>query len=317
MTIGIAASGPCAGLAVFRALAAVERVATGAIGGYAVFTAIDANGVIQRAATQRGGSQTLFVDGECTGVEPPEAVATAKVAGVISSGPDRPEPLERHLPALAGIGLVTGHRLPNTIAGSGQPLNLAVLQRLSEGADARSAIERVLADEPDADAGLIAVDAAGTIYAANSERVQRRPDLGHGRRENLAVPATVEVLHNAIFPIAPLADLAACIAMDTMCPPLRVDGYVTVDVGTPVTLGGASRVHIDAKGRALRIESTDRRIVEGHHNCAAIYLGAKIVRGEDCIGETIFEPNAVVVDGCIVTLNGQQTMNIAYRGSGQ
>ena len=312
MTIGIAASGPRAGLAVFRALAAVERVAEGAIRGYAVFAAIDA-GDVHRAATQRGGSRTLFVDGERTGVEPPPGVAAAPIAAIMSSGPDRPEPLEQFLPARAGVGLVTGHRLPNALALGGQPLNLAVLERLAAGCDARAAVEDVLAADPEADAGVIAIDANGRIHGANSARVGRRPDLGHARRVSADGTAAVEVLHNAIHPVVPLAELAAWIALETMCPPFITADHVTVTAGTPITVGDAARVLVDATGHAQRVETTDGRIVTGRHNCAAVYLGAEVVHDGVCLGRTVAEPNVVVEDGRIVALSGQSSVRIPYQ----
>ena len=83
MTIGIGAAGPNAGLAVFRALAAAEAVGHGAIGGFAVFAVLTADGRVIRAETQRGGSATLFTDGETTGGPPPPEVASARFAAVV------------------------------------------------------------------------------------------------------------------------------------------------------------------------------------------------------------------------------------------
>ncbi|MFP4126312.1 MAG: DUF6963 family protein, partial [Alphaproteobacteria bacterium] len=122
MTIGIAATGAGAGLAVFAALRAVERVGRGAIGGFASFVAISEAGELVQAETQRGGTATLFVDGEATGVAPPAAVAQARFAAVMSSGPDRPPPLARFTPGDAAVGLVSGHRLPNMPGVDGAPL---------------------------------------------------------------------------------------------------------------------------------------------------------------------------------------------------
>ncbi len=313
MTIGIAASGPGAGLAVFRALAAVERVGQGAIGGYAVFAAIDAAGTVHRAETQRGGTATLFTDGEATGVAPPPVVAEATFAGVMSSGPDRPEPLEQFLPARGGVGLVTGHRLPNSIGPSGRPLNIEVLERLAAGDDARTAVETVLGSDPEADAGVIAVDAAGRVHGANSARVARRPDLGRARRSDPTGTAVVEVLHNAIHPVAAIAELAACVALDSMYPPLRSDGHITVAAGTPLTAGDDCRVHVDADGTAQRIETTDRRILTGRHNCAAIQLGTEVLQDGRPLGRTVFEPNTVIEEGRVVRLSGRTTFRIGYR----
>jgi hypothetical protein len=64
MTIGIAAWGPDAGHAVFEALKVAEKVGRGSIGGFAVFVAITSDGRVIRAETQRGGTATLFLQGE-------------------------------------------------------------------------------------------------------------------------------------------------------------------------------------------------------------------------------------------------------------
>ena len=110
MTIGIAARGPNAGLAIYRSLRAAERVGSGSIGGFATFAVITADGKLLRYETQRGGTSTLFIEGEITGTDPPPEVAAATRAAVISSGPDRPAP-ESFLCADPLAGLVTGHRI--------------------------------------------------------------------------------------------------------------------------------------------------------------------------------------------------------------
>jgi len=310
MTIGIAACGPRAGLAVYRALAAVERVAEGAIGGFAAFAAIGADGVLHRAATQRGGSRTLFTAGERTGVEPPGVVAEAPFAALMSSGPDRPEPLAQFVPAARGAGLVTGHRLPNAAGRAGRPLNRLVLEALEEGAGAREAVEAVLAAEPEADAGLIALDLHGGLHAANSARVGRRPDLGQALRS--AGGAQVAVLHNAISPMGSLAGLAADIALGVLRPPPAPAGAARVRAGTPLRPGAEARVLVDAGGCAIAVETPEAHLLAGRHNCAALYLHAAVVREGEVLGRLAFEPNVVVEDGRIVSLSGQEEMHVDY-----
>lgn len=313
MTIGIAATGPNAGLAVYLALAAVERVASGAIGGFAAFAAIDREGRLHRASTQRGGTRTLFIETECTGVPPPPAIAAAPFAAVMSSGPERPVPLDQFVAADPGAGLVTGHRLPNAACVSGRPLNIEVLERLGRGLAAQAAVDEVMDADPDADAGVIALDRQRRLYARNSARVARRTDLGHARREDAETGAVVEVLHNAIFPSGSMAALAADIALEAMAPRYCADGTFTVRAGTPVALGQAHRVLLDASGAAFRVETTDPRILTGLHNCAALYLAAEVVRDGQVIGHTVTEPNVVVEDGRILTLSGQAEVGVGYR----
>jgi hypothetical protein len=156
MTIGIAAWGPDAGHAVFAALTAAEKVGRGSIGGFAVFVAITGDGRVIRAETQRGGTATLFLNGETTGTNPPDEAGAAPLAALMSSGPDRPEPLAQFVVADGRAGLVTGHRLPNAAAVSGRPLNAEILELMRTGSAPADAVRQVLEANPHADAGVIA-----------------------------------------------------------------------------------------------------------------------------------------------------------------
>ena len=315
MTIGILAHGPNAGRAVFEALQAVERVGRGAIGGYATFVAIGASGSLLRHETQRGGTACLFIDGEATGVEPPPAVAEARLAAVMSSGPDRPEPLSQFTPADPMAGIVTGHRLPNMPGDDGTPLNLAVLDLMRQGVGATEAVAQVLDRNPNADAGLLAGDIHGGVHARNSRRVARRPDLGHARREAPA-GVTVEILHNAIRPIAGLAEMAAEIAIEAMLRRAVPDAWIVLSAGAPVIAAPADRVIVDESLAVLRIETSDHRLASGRWNCAAIYLGAEIVlQNGRVLGRTIVEPNTIVDEGRLISMSGQTSLRIGFRST--
>lgn len=311
MTIGIGAVGPGAGLAVFRTLQLAERTGTGSIGGYAVYAAIGQDGILHRAETQRGGSATLFTRGEKTGVEPPEEIATAMYAAVMSSGPDRPDPLSQFLPADADIGLVTGHRLPNAAGHDGNALNGSVLRFMEQGLTAEAALQKVLDDNPQADAGMIALGPGRGIAMLNSERVSRRPDLGNA---HLAGPGgtAISILHNAIWPSATLAPLLAEFGLELMVGARKPIGAVVVAAGTPIAFAARDRVIVDERGVALRIETKDGRIVAGRHNCAAVYVGAQVVHADTVLGITLEEPNVVVAAGKVVSLSGQQSFQISY-----
>ncbi|WP_226574283.1 DUF6963 family protein [Acuticoccus sediminis] len=309
MTIGIGAAGPRAGLAVYRALAAAERVAVGAIGGFAAFAAITADGRLVRAETQRGGSATLFTAGETTGVEPPPDVAQAPFAAVISSGPDRPVPLAQFLAADAAVGLVTGHRLPNTIGPDGRAVNAAVLAEMAGGAPAAAALSAVLSPLPDVDAGLIALGPGRGIAALDSRLVTQRPDLGAaGGGED---GAAVRILHNAIRPRLHLAPLLVEIALGVMVPAAAV-GAVTVKAGTPLVLAEARRVVVGRNGAAERIETDVAAHLHGRHNCAAVPLGTPVVRDGRLLGLTTMEPDTVVENAKLISLGGRTAVAVPY-----
>jgi len=314
MTIGIVCCGPNAGLACFRALVAVEAVATGAIGGFVAFAAIEGASRLHRAETQRGGSRTLFLSGEQTGVPPPERVAGSPLAGLISSGPDRPGPLSQFLAADPGVGIVSGHRLPNGPGADGTAHNLSALNAMRGGATPQAAITTHLDAHTEADVGLIAADLSGRLHAANTARVARRPDLGAARCHDAQAGAAVAVLHNALGPGPSLAFLAAETAMAVMVP-AAPDASFCAAAGTPLALGPAPAVEIDAAGTARRIITTDASLLAPRANGAAIYLGASVRRDGQVLGHVTEEPNCQLADGHIAALSGQEELAIGYRTS--
>jgi hypothetical protein len=313
MTIGIAVRGPDAGLAVFKALAAVEKVGRGAIGGFVSFVAIAADGDVLRAETQRGGTGTLFTEGEMTGVEPPPEFATAPLAGLMSSGPDRPVPLSQFTPAAAGVGLVTGHRLPNMPGKDGMPLNEAVLAKMASGQSAADAAQSVLDRNLEADAGIIALGLEGEPFAGNTAHAAKRGDLGRALTSNASTGTVVAVLHNAIHPHGALADLAASVALDVMNPPDRADFCIEIAAGTPLALADENTVDVDTAGRARRITVTQSSWLGPGRDGAVIDFAALVRRDGRTIGRAIAEPYCVVRDGRLVSLSGSDSVTIGVR----
>lgn len=202
MTVALAACGPYAVAGLLHGLAALETLGAGAIGGFAVLAAMTPDGQVVYAETQTQGSQALDID--------PDWLAFQRAA-LISSGPHRPEPLRQFLPAADGVGLVTGHRLPNRPFQNSR-LNLQVLDYLQQGLSPQAAITRVLSQAPEADAGLMAIDAQGRLAWANSARVRRRADLMTAERHQGAWHAAL--MMNSIFCLPPLHQQLAQIILD-------------------------------------------------------------------------------------------------------
>jgi hypothetical protein len=316
VTIGIAVRGPSAGLAAFKALAAVEKVGRGAIGGFVSFVAITADGDVLRAETQRGGTTTLFTDGEITGVDPLPEIADAPLVGLMSSGPDRPAPLSQFTPAASGVGIITGHRLPNMPGLDGLALNQSVLDRMAKGAPAAEAGRIVLEQNPEADAGIIALGLEGEPFAGNTTHVAKRGDLGRALTGNASTGSVVAVLHNAIQPHQALADLAASVALDVMNPPDRADFWIEIAAGTPLALADENTVDVDAAGRAHRITVTQSSWLGPGRDGAVIDFAALVQRGGRTIGHAIAEPYSVVRDGRLVSLSGGDRVTIGVRAVG-
>ncbi|HEY1944871.1 MAG TPA: hypothetical protein VGH40_22385 [Roseiarcus sp.] len=310
MTICIAAHGPNAGLAVYRSLRAAERVGAGSIGGFATFGAITAEGRLLRHQTQRGGTSTLFIDGEITGTEPPPEVATATSAAVISSGPDRPEP-EKLLGADPLAGLVTGHRMPTTAGVDGIPVNQQVLDLMRAGQSARAAVDAVLDRNPWVDAGLVAIDRGGQVYGRNSARVLLRPDIAEACASRAG--ASVVVFHNAIRPHTVLAALVAEIALDTMLGSPKPDGKVKVNAGTPVIAGKRTAIYCDTNSVATHITGSEFEVLNGGRICTGVDLGSPVFMGGKLIGHTMFETWMTFQDGKLTFASGQEFVLFGYR----
>lgn len=311
MTVGIAALGPQAGAAVLESLRAVETVSRGEIGGFVTLAAIANAGDALCFTVPRGGADRLFGGAS---QEPPPELLNARIAGVISSGPDRPEPLERFIALDATAGLVTGHRSPDARGRSGIPLNQEVLALLRAGSPAKEAVDTVIAANEQADVGLIAVDLGGGMYARNSARVAARPDVGAIVRHDSHTGARVAVLHNAIQPAPALAALAAELALGTMCSWWAPELWLTVRAGTPVEVGPVEAVEIDDDDVAVAIRTADASLLApGGAGGACPYLGATVYRSGRALGTTVSEGYTVVANGRIESIVGRSEYRLGCR----
>ena len=313
MTIGIAASGKNAGLAVFRALKAVESVGSGCIGGFVSFAAIASDGELVRATTQRGGTSTLFVVNERTGTDPPAGVASAPIAALMSSGPDRPEPLAQFVAGERGTGLVTGHRFANVQGVNGVAFNRDVLDRMIRGMNVNDAVDAVIDENRHADVGLIGIDVHGNIHARNTDRVAIRMDSGSADHSDSAPGPSIAILHNAILPAAGIAAMAADVAVETMRPSWAPEFWIEANAGTRVLLGESNFVRVDADFRVLEITTTDPSLLRGRQDGSPIYIGSQVWREGKRLGFTVFEPYIVLVDGVIESLIGQCSLRVGCR----
>jgi hypothetical protein len=309
VTIGIAAFGPNAGRAVLKALRAVEAVGRGAIGGFVSFVAIDASGRVERLQTQRGGGAMLLSLGARS---LPTRIGEAPIAGLMSSGPERPEPLSQFTPADGKAGLVTGHRMPNAIGVNGISLNGEVLERMRRGDRPAEAVSQVIGANPDADAGIIALSIDGFIHAADAPGVARRGDVGRAMLGSAAEGAAVAVLHNAIRPHRPIAALVAEVAMDVMRPSDRPDGWITFREGTRTVSGAANSVAVGADGVVESIVVENPKFLAGRWDFGIGYE-TPVVGGAGLVATMLYEPYMVLKDGRLATIDGRSELTVPIR----
>lgn len=306
MTIGIGIAGPGAGRAALAALAAVERVGRGMIGGFVSLAALDMAGRLQRAETQRGGAAALFPGGL------PDVIADAPVVALMSSGPDRTPPLSQFTPAAEGVGCVSGHRLPNMPGRpGGAAVNALALARLIDGVPPQEALDAVLADTPDADAGLIAVTAGGEVAVANSRLAAARTDAGALVTEGAGLK--IAVLHNAIFPVTGLAALAAGAAIDAAAPADAYDFEVTLSAGLDLTTAPPTCVEIDGTGHVVALSGLPSGWAASTWQGAAAMRGVPVTRDGRQLGVLVSEAYCVARDGILQSCDGQTSARLRVR----
>lgn len=88
-------------------------------------------------------------------------------------------------------------------------MNHLALELMEHGLSAVEAVESVMKDNPEQDAGLIAVDMKGNVGVMNSQRVERRTDVAKIFKEDKTTGAKVAVLLNEIHPPQAVAEVAA------------------------------------------------------------------------------------------------------------
>lgn len=126
------------------------------------------------------------------------------LVGLISSGPNRPEPLSDSVAAEPAVGIVTGHRMPNTGTAEGPLVNSLVIRPIREGADPKSAIDEVIVRRPEMDAGFVAVSIDGNVGLGNTPALLSLGGCGSGVLCAGAGGQRVATTHNSVQPQRPI-----------------------------------------------------------------------------------------------------------------
>lgn len=278
MTIGVAACGENAGAAVRAAVLGAELLGRGAIGGFAVFAVLGESGEVEHRVNQRGGIHALDL---------PESWLRARHAAVISSGPDRPEPLVQFLPGVDRLAIVTGHRSPHLPGRGGFPVNQLVMHRIAAGASPQVAIDATLEENPESDAGLIALDIHGRLGWGDSRRVARRHDRGSCHRDNGA--ARIALLHNSIPACTDLAESVTDLAWNCLTGQSMPTRFLYLRKSVPIRASDRDRVHVGDDSEITAIDSADPLLPSANRRGWAIYLGTEVWQGERLIGHAASE----------------------------
>lgn len=297
MTIGLAAYGPNAGLAVYRGVLAAALLGRGAIGGFAVFSVLGPAGA--HAHRQIEGQ-----DGGIEALVGADALFQADCAAAISSGPNRPTPLGQFLVADPAAGLVTGHRLPNRKGCDGLPVNMAALHALRGGAGPQEAVSVQAERNPELDFGLIAVSHSGTIGWVNSPRVERRGDLLRATREGRG--RGFALLGNSIFCASGLQLDTAIGDVVWSCLTGQPGTFTIASLAGPIPIAAAAEdaIEIDDGGRLLRIATAEPATAADTARTTVAYSRAPVVRNGRIIGRCASELTARVENGLVRPLAG-------------
>jgi hypothetical protein len=304
VTIGIAAYGDRAGKAVIDGLAAAEAVGRGALHGFVSFVAIGSDGRLHRLEIQNGGAGALQAN------EPiPDFVAEARWAALMSSGPNRPAPLSQFTVADPDVGLITGHRFPHAVGVSGRPMNLDALELMRQGLGPEAALARIVAENPHADAGFIALSRDGRLHAQDTPYLLNFGDAGNAIGRSSDGSAQVAVLHNAISPHRSLADLVVEVALSAMTSPRGRDVTIDFQAGVAVFGGGENAIHIDEAGRVEAVRTHDMRHIAGSWSFGLGYR-TPVYRRTALVGRALYEPYLSAEDGKITSVDGCSSIEL-------
>lgn len=303
MTIGIAVHGPGAARAALAGLEAVEAVGRGAIRGFVSLSVITPDGTLVNLGVQRGGAQAMLA---LSGFD---RTARAEHAVLMSSGPDRPEPLSQFTPGDPAVGLVTGHRLPNMPGPNGVAPNVAALRAMAGDASPDTAIETALSAYPDLDAGLIAMNLAGEIALLNSASVAGRDDIGSALYVGKTLAAGV--LHNTIFPHHALADLAVSAIRDHVFPGDTAPASSSA-IGLPVHPGPARAVLVGPDG-IIGFEAPGPEWQQPEWEGCPVRRGDLAKTDGTVIGRVISEAYCILRDGVVIGTRGSDTISWTAR----
>lgn len=285
MTIALAAYGPNAGKAVHEGLLADEVLGRGEIGGFAVFSVLDALGAHQQFACRSGGIVQL---------DDIPSYHAAQCSAVISSGPNRPEPLSHFLVGQSGVGIVTGHRLPNRKGADGVSVNCAVMALMAKGIPVGDAVTKVLGDNPEIDAGLIAVKPGGPIALANTARVNRRPDVLQVMHQTDGYGYAM--LCNSIYTArditlgVTIGAIMQGVLSGEEVPFLVADFFGAV----PILSAGRDQIELDLDNRVTSIQTAEPAIAPRTTPTTVIHSGAPVWQNVEYVGTSKSDVLAVV-----------------------
>lgn len=205
--------------------------------------------------------------------------------------------------------------MPNTIGPSGKALNQSVLELIESGTEPLFAMSSVLAEAPDADAGFLVLTADRKMFAMNSANIAQRSDAGLCILDDPIIGMGAGVIHNAILPSKPLANLAAEIALDHMHPADAAHGSVHFRAGTKLSLADTNYVEIDRNNIVRQIFVDTPSILE---NSRSIGLGHNVaVFGpHGTTGHMTYEPFLVVIDGILSTIDGMSALSVPINQEG-
>jgi hypothetical protein len=226
----------------------------------------------------------------------------------MSSGPDRTEPLSQFTPARADVAFITGHRLPNMPGVDGIPLNAALLERIARGQPANAALAQIIEENPQADAGLIVVAPDGTVAVGNTALAARRSDGGmlHVQEAGL----NIAILHNAIFPVRGLAEIAAGAAIDAVAPADAHDLTLWLKAGLRLRLAEEASVDVGEDGVISGIAVTNPGWLGPHWQGAAALRGTPVHCNGQKLGTLVTEAYCVADGGRLVSCDGADSARL-------
>ena len=306
MTIGVVLRGPSAGAALVQSLASLENVALGSIGGFVSLVVLTKGKQPQFYQIQNGGVSALFATNGNKIL--PDSLVESDRAALISSGPNRPEPLNRFLAWDDAGNLVSGHRFPHTYSASGFPLNQVALNLIQNNGCAENQLKDLMKQNDHLDAGLVAMDVAGTLFQGDTARVRARGDTASAavQTDDYAFSITL----NSIRP----ANLIALMLAEKLKHSMSADTrpVLSIDTDAKICAADTKAVIINDLSNVIAINTPEQCWFTGSTEGALMETGTHIIKNGICVGRMQDEPYVIANNGQLISLSGEQAVKLRY-----
>ena len=199
--------------------------------------------------------------------------------------------------------------MPHTEGKDKISLNSMVLAEMESGKDPQTAIDYVLNQYPNADAGFLAASVNGRMGIGNCKPVLARGDKGMAILNVKSRTVKIATIHNAIQPHSLISTLSNQVGKDKMCHQGGPEHWITIKSGITVKSGTTAQVHVDSSRMVKNIVIQNNLFL---NDSCAVGLGdiVEVLSHGVRLGWLGYEPFMTLLNGQVVEIDGYKEIKL-------